>query len=39
MYDPFAVAMLAFKAQTVVQLRLLKLARDGPAAQAEASRR
>ena len=37
MYDPFALAMLAFEAQTVVQLRLLKLARGGPAAQAEAS--
>lgn len=37
MYDPFAFAMLAFEAQTVVQLRLMKLALGGPAAQAEAS--
>jgi hypothetical protein len=37
MYDPFAFAMLAFEAQEVVQLRLLKLALGGPAAQAEAS--
>jgi hypothetical protein len=37
MYDPFAFTMLAFEAQTVVQLRLLKLAWGGPAAQAEAS--
>jgi len=37
MYDPFAFAMLAFEAQAVVQLRLLKLALGGPAAQAEAS--
>ena len=37
MYDPFAFAMLAFEAQTVVQLRLRKLAWGGPAAQAEAS--
>jgi hypothetical protein len=37
MYDPFAFAMLAFEAQTVIQLRLLKLALGGPAAQAEAS--
>ena len=37
MYDPIAFAMLAFEAQTVVQLRLMKLAWGGPAAQAEAS--
>jgi hypothetical protein len=37
MYDPFAFAMLAFEAQTVIQLRLMKLALGGPAAQAEAS--
>ena len=37
MYDPFAVAMLAYEAQTVVALRLVKLAWGGPAAQAEAS--
>ena len=36
MYDPFAFAMLAFEAQTVVQLRLTKLAWGGPAAFAEA---
>ncbi len=37
MYDPFAVAMLAYEAQAVVALRLVKLAWGGPAAQAEAS--
>ena len=36
MYNPFAFAMLAFEAQTVVQLRLTKLAWGGPAAFAEA---
>ena len=36
MYDPFAVAMLVYEAQTVVALRLVKLAWGGPAAQAEA---
>ena len=36
MYDPFAVTMLAFEAQKVVELRLVKLAWGGPAAQAEA---
>ena len=36
MYDPFAFAMLAFEAQKVVELRLVKLAWGGPAAQAEA---
>ena len=36
MYDPFAFAMLAFEAQKVVELRLVKLALGGPAAQAEA---
>ncbi|GJD96275.1 hypothetical protein [Methylobacterium iners] len=37
MDDPFAVAMLAYESQTVVALRLVKLAWGGPAAQAEAS--
>ena len=37
MYDPFAVALLAFEAQKVVELRLVKMAWGGPAAQAEAS--
>ena len=37
MYDPFAVAMLAYEAQTVVALRLVKLAWGGPGAHAEAS--
>ncbi len=37
MYDPFAVAMLAFEAQKVVELRLVKMAWGGPAAQTEAS--
>lgn len=36
MYDPFAVVMLAFEAQKVVELRLVKLAWGGPAAQTEA---
>jgi hypothetical protein len=36
MYDPFAAAMLAFEAQKVIELRLMKLAWGGPAAQAEA---
>ena len=36
MYNPFAVAMLAFEAQKVVELRLVKMAWGGPAAQAEA---
>ena len=36
MYDPFAFAMLALEAQKVVELRLVKLAWGGPAAQAEA---
>ena len=36
MYDPFAVAMLAFEAQKVVELRLVKMAWGGPAAHAEA---
>ena len=36
MYDPFAFAMLAFESQKVVELRLVKLAWGGPAAQAEA---
>ena len=36
MYDPFAVVMLAFEAQKVVELRLVKLAWGGPEAQAEA---
>lgn len=36
MYDPFAVAMLAYEAQTVVALRFVKLAWGGPAAHAEA---
>ncbi|OHV17561.1 hypothetical protein BK022_04785 [Methylorubrum extorquens] len=37
MYNPFAVAMLAFEAQRVVELRLVKLSWGGAAAQAEAS--
>lgn len=36
MYDPIAVAMLAFEAQKVVELRLVMMAWGGPAAQAEA---
>jgi hypothetical protein len=38
MYNPFAVAMLAFEAQRVVELRLVKMSWGGAAAQAEASR-
>ncbi|MBB2961791.1 hypothetical protein [Methylobacterium sp. R2-1] len=37
MYNPFAVAMLAFEAQRVVELRLVKMSWGGAAAQAEAS--
>lgn len=37
MYNPFAVAMLAFEAQKVIELRLVKLSWGGTAAQAEAS--
>lgn len=36
MQDPFAFAMLAFEAQKVVELRLVKLAWGGAAARAEA---
>ena len=36
MYNPFAIAMLALEAQTVIGLRLMKLAWGGPAAQIEA---
>ena len=36
MYNPFAVAMLALEAQTVIGLRLMKLACGGSAAQIEA---
>jgi hypothetical protein len=37
MYNPFAVAMLAFEAHRVVELRLVKMSWGGAAAQAEAS--
>jgi hypothetical protein len=37
MFNPFAVAMLAFEAQRVVELRLVKMSWGGAAAQAEAS--
>ena len=36
MYNPFAVAMLALEAQTVIGLRLMKFAWGGAAAQIEA---
>ena len=36
MYNPFAIAMLALEAQTVIGLRLMRLACGGPAAQIEA---
>ena len=36
MYNPFAVAMLALEAQTVIGFRLMKRAWGGPAAQIEA---
>jgi hypothetical protein len=38
MYNPFAIAMLAFEAQRVVELRLVKMSWGGAAAQAEVSR-
>ena len=37
MYNPFAVALLAFEAQKVIELRLVRMAWGGAAAQAEAS--
>ena len=36
MHNPFAVAMLALEAQTMIGLRLMKFACGGPAAQIEA---